>query len=123
MNIISAKDFNRAFGRGTNKYRNQRTSYNGSVYDSKREAEYRQHLDLLTGDNVPDQDRVELVEEQVRYPIIVNEVKICTYVLDFKVTYGDGRIEYVDVKGVKTGVYKLKKKLMKAVHGIDLLEV
>ena len=28
-----------------------------------------------------------------------------------------------DVKGVKTAVYKLKKRLMLAVHGIDITEV
>jgi hypothetical protein len=28
-----------------------------------------------------------------------------------------------DVKGVKTPVYQLKKKLVKALHGIDIVEV
>lgn len=119
--IINLQEYH-ALRRGS-KYRNKRTTYNGTTYDSKREAEYRKDLDLLAGDTVPLPDRVISIEEQVRYVIKVNDVKICTYVLDFRVTYGDGRKEHVDVKGMKTGVYKLKKKLMAAVHGIDIIEV
>ena len=34
-----------------------------------------------------------------------------------------GNVITEDVKGVKTAVYQLKKKLMKAIYGIDILEV
>jgi len=33
------------------------------------------------------------------------------YVADFLVTYADGRKEIVDCKGVRTSVYRLKKRL------------
>ena len=105
-------------GTGHNKYHNKKTLYNGTTYDSKREADYRRDLDLLLNAG-----EVTEIEEQKRYELIVNDSKICTYVLDFKVTYADGHVEYIDVKGVKTGVYKLKKKLMLAVLGIDIKEV
>ena len=122
MNIIDLNEYRRLIPR-TNKYRNKRTTYNGTVYDSKREAEYRKRLDLMTASSLPDNQRVVKVEEQVRFPIVVNGEKICTYVLDFRVTYADGHVEHVDVKGVRTQVYKLKKKLVRAVHSIDLIEV
>jgi hypothetical protein len=60
---------------------------------------------------------------QPRYKLVVDEVTICTYVADF--SYIDVRAQkYVveDVKGVLTPVYRLKKKLMMAIHGIEITE-
>ena len=34
-----------------------------------------------------------------------------TYTADFKVTYADGHVEIIDVKGIKTEVFKLKRKI------------
>ena len=103
-----------------NKYGAVKTEYNGFKYDSKKESEYARKLDLLR--KAKGNDQVLDVERQVPYQITVNDVKICKYVLDFKVTYPN-RVECVDVKGMVTAVYKLKKKLVKAVHDIDIIEV
>jgi hypothetical protein len=53
--------------------------------------------------------------------MILNGVKICSYSADFR--YQDG-LELVveDVKGYKTPVYNLKKKMMKAFHSIEIFE-
>ncbi len=104
-----------------NKYHNKKTDYKGEKYDSKAEAGYAAELDMLKNARFEAQ-RVVLWERQVRYPLVVNDVKIAVYVLDFKVTYGDGRVEHVDVKGMRTDVYKIKKKLMLACHGIEIIE-
>lgn len=100
------------------KYKNVRTEYNGVLYDSKKEANYAYRLDLL-------QSCGEVTKwfRQVRLPLDVNGQKVCTYVVDFVVHCSDGTIEHVDVKGYKTDVYKLKKKLVKAVLDIDIKEV
>lgn len=103
-----------------NKYNARKTEYNGCTYDSKKEAGYAKKLDLLKMAN--GKDKVLSIERQVPYEMIVNDIKICTYRLDFKVTYPD-RVEHVDVKGMITAIYKLKKKLMKALHDIDIIEV
>jgi len=108
-------------GKRTNKYNNKRTTYNGETYDSKAEAVYAEFLDVSRRAKNAS-ERVVKVEKQVRYRLEVNDVLIGHYVLDFLVEYADGRIEYVDVKGVRTGVYKLKKKLMLACHGIAITE-
>jgi hypothetical protein len=47
---------------------------------------------------------------------------ICRYVADFVYVRDEKRI-VEDVKGLKTAVYKLKKRLMKAVHKIEIQEV
>lgn len=45
------------------------------------------------------------------------------YVADFVYSTADGRQVVEDAKGMQTPVYRLKKHLMKTVHGIDVQEV
>ena len=53
--------------------------------------------------------------------IKVNGISVCTYKADF--TYiENGESITEDVKGYKTAIYKLKKKLMKVVNNIDITE-
>jgi hypothetical protein len=47
---------------------------------------------------------------------------ICTYVADFKYLE-NGKEVVEDVKGFKTPVYKLKKKLVEAIYGIEIIEI
>ncbi len=64
------------------------------------------------------------LELQPRYPLRVNGRLICTYVADFR--YWDvreGRQVVEDAKGVRTSTYKIKAKLMAAVHNIEVEEV
>lgn len=108
------------------KYRNQKT--NG--YDSKREEQFAQKLELLKNATNPS-ERVVQIEKQVRFELIPAQrgadgkviERACTYIADFRVTFGDGRVEVIDAKGMKTEVYKIKRKLMLQVHGIQIKEV
>ena len=63
---------------------------------------------------------------QVRYDLIVNGIKIGFYKADF-VTYKDGQIlEVIDVKSEMTKklpVYRLKKKMIKAIYNFDIVEI
>lgn len=61
------------------------------------------------------------LELQPRYPLVVNGEKVGTYVGDFSY-YEGGELRLEDVKGVLTPVYRLKKRLVKALYGIDILE-
>lgn len=103
------------------KYNNVKTEYNGVKYDSKKEAFYAQKLDILSRAVYQDK-RVIKYERQVPFQIEIAGKKICKYLLDFLVTYID-RVEYVDVKGMRTPIYKLKKKLVEAQFGILIKEV
>jgi len=51
--------------------------------------------------------------------ITVNGLRICTVIPDFSYVEA-GNLVYEDVKGVRTAVFNLKKKLAKAVLGIDI---
>lgn len=92
------------------------------LFDSKSEAAYARTLDTLRSAKA-DKDRVVSWTRQVSYPIVINGLLCCKYIADFVVIYADGHEEVVDVKGFKTAIYKLKKKLIKAVAGVDIIEV
>lgn len=107
------------------KYHNKNTDYNGRLYDSAREARHAQFLDTMKS-AVPSDVCVVSWEPQVRFPIVVNGVTVCTYIADFVVQYADGHTEVQDVKSEytkKLPVYRLKKKLMLASLGIKVVEI
>lgn len=99
------------------KYRNKKTVVDGIKFDSQREATRYSVLKIMQAAGVISDLRL-----QVPYVITVNGLKICKYVADF-VYIDKGREVVEDVKGMKTPTYNLKKKLMKAVHGIEIQEV
>tara|TARA_R110000868_G_scaffold277366_7_gene537163 strand:- start:2639 stop:3088 length:450 start_codon:yes stop_codon:yes gene_type:complete len=104
-----------------NKYRNIRVQDGERKFDSKKELAYAQQLDLLMASG-----EVDWYERQLSFPIKINDKKITSYILDFQVSYSNGNMEYIDVKGfdkkknkfITTPVFKLKKKLVEAVYGI-----
>ncbi len=108
---------NAAGGGFPRKYRNQPTFVDGIRFASKKEAYRYRELKILESNNL-----ISNLSLQPRFPLIVNGTKVATYVGDF--AYVDDRGKIVeDVKGIRTPVYKLKKKLLKAIHGIDIVEV
>jgi hypothetical protein len=98
------------------KYRNLKTELDGLKFDSRKEA--RRYVELRMMERA---GAIEGLELQVRFPLVVGGVKVCEYVADFVYRVGGVRI-VEDCKGIKTPVYKLKKRLMLAVHGIEILE-
>lgn len=101
------------------KYGNRRTIVDGITFDSAREAQRYGELKLL--------QRVGVVEDlqlQKRYALHVNGILIGTYVADFAYrSTRDDAFVVEDAKGVRTRDYKLKKKLMKAIYGVDIVEI
>jgi len=94
-----------------NKYGNVARDYNGTLYDSKKEAAYAQELDLrIKAGELKSWDR------QVRISIDVNGKHICNYFIDFVLYHTDGLKEYVEVKGFETPVWRLKWKLFEALY-------
>lgn len=101
----------------TRKYRNQPTRVNGIRFDSKREAKRWSELLLLEMAG-----RIANLRRQIRFRLNVLGVEVCQYVADF-VYIEAGQMIVEDVKGFRTPVYRLKAKLMKAIHGIEIREV
>ena len=83
------------------KYRAQKTSVDGHVCDSKKEAEYYCELKNML--------RAKEIKSFCLQPIFIlaNGLK---YKPDFIIFHNDGSTEVIDVKGVKTKEYISKKK-------------
>lgn len=100
------------------KYRAVPTTVNGHRFDSKGEAMRYQELWLLE-----QSQQIRGLSLQVKYPLIVNAVKIGDYVADFRYFDNQKKAWVIeDYKGVRTPVYRLKKKLMLALHQIEIFE-
>ena len=92
---------------------------NGLWFDSGQEARRAQELWLMEKAGMITE--LELDKRQLRYDLIVNGVKIATYVADFR--YVENGVTIVeDVKGYRTPVYQLKARLMHALYGILIRE-
>lgn len=100
------------------KYHARRCEIDGIKFDSLREGTRYGELKLaqIAGS-------ISGLRIHVPYDIAFNGVKVCRYVADFVyINMATGREIVEDVKGVRTAVYRLKKKLMRACHGIEILE-
>ena len=96
-----------------NKYHARKTTVCGRTFDSKREAEV--YLELLAQKQAGEIVRIGF---QPSYTLLVGfkdntgkNQKPITYTADFFVTYADGHSEVIEVKGVRTRDYLLRKKL------------
>jgi Protein of unknown function (DUF1064) len=99
------------------KYRNVPTVVGGIRVASKREARRWGELRLLERAG-----RISGLRRQVPFRLEINGQLVTTYVADF--VYCEAGAEIVeDSKGVRTAVYKLKAKLMRAVYGVEIREV
>ena len=90
------------------KYKNVKCEYNGLKFDSQKE--FRHYLYLK---NLEEKGTIKDLKLQVKFPFEIENKKIFTYIADFTY-YDEFGYHIVDVKGVQTPVFKLKKKLIEA---------
>ena len=105
-------------GKKRHKYHAQPQEYDGHKFASK--AEMRRYIELK---QMQHHGMIRNLVLQPRYPLRVKGVLVTTYVADFRyqdVEPGDTIVE--DVKGFVTDVYRLKRKLMHVIHGIQIQE-
>lgn len=99
------------------KYRNKITCIDGIRFHSKKEASHYLTLKVLEKSK-----KIWNLKLQVPYVVVVGGKKICTYKADF--VYEDKKgTHVVDVKGVRTQIYSLKKKLIEALYPFQIEEV
>lgn len=87
----------------------ERRTANGITFDSM--AEMRRYLELKMLEKSGVIAGLELQPKFLLIPKTEKGGRAVYYIADFKYTK-DGKTVYEDVKGVKTDVYKLKKKLL-----------
>lgn len=119
--MITIKEYRQLKKPKTNKYRNVKINYDGILFDSKKEANHYKILLTMQQAGI-----INNLKSQVPFEIIVEGKNICKYIADF--TYFDSKNNFIveDVKSEITksnAVYKLKKKLMLAVHKIIIKEI
>ena len=101
------------------KYGAIKTVVDGITFASKREAKRYSELKLLER-----YDEISELELQPRYDFRLNGMFIGFYKADFRYRNNrTGEIIIEDSKGMATPVYRLKKKMMKAFHNIEVTEV
>lgn len=105
------------------KYGNKKVVIDGIKFDSIREGNYYQQLKILerAGEisNLTLQPSFELAPAVT---IAGKKKRALAYRADFQYKE-NGKVIVVDVKGMKTAVYVIKRHLMKSVHNIDITEV
>lgn len=107
--------------KSTHKFRAKATEIDGIKFASKAEATRYSELKLLERAR-----QIEGLELQPKFRMVVNDALICTYIADFayRLPNTDRKIvEDVKSPATRTEVYRLKIKLLAALHGIEVTEV
>ena len=112
------------------KYNNRIVEVDGIKFHSQKEA----HFYLVLKDRMKEEGdkRVVKIELQPKFLLLDKfvvqhtgeKIRATHYIADFRVEYADGRVEVYDVKGMRTDVYKLKRKFLLAQYpSINFFEI
>lgn len=100
-----------------NKYHAKSTQVEGITYHSKLEAGYADELRLRLMAK-----EIAKWERQVKLDLRVNGVHITNYYIDFVITHNDGSREFVEVKGLEMGEWRMKWRILEATFDADFKE-
>lgn len=109
----------------SNKYHNTKVIYNGIKFDSKKEMQRYKELVLLKNEGIISSLELQKkFELQPSYKRNGKTIRSISYIADFYY-YDNVKRQYVveDTKGVKTEVYKLKKKLFEYKYNLTIDEL
>lgn len=107
------------------KYHNKKVEYDGYTFDSIREKNYYIKLKLLEkAGKIKELELQKEFELQPSYKLNNKTSRKITYRADFTYkTTEDDKLHVVDVKGFRTDVYRLKKKLFEYKYRIEIEEI
>jgi hypothetical protein len=106
-----------------NKYHATKTTVDGIIFDSRKESARYGTLRLLE-----QAGKISKLQLQVSFIVLDDynfmgkKKKGISYIADFVYVEG-GKVHIEDVKGVRTPVYRLKKKLFEAKYNLPIEEV
>lgn len=123
-NFVTREEFQQMKKTGRKeKYHRRKVTVDGITFDSVKEADRYGELQVLEKAG-----KISGLERQKRFVLIPAQrgdgkivERACTYTADF-CYWENGEHVVEDCKGVKTEVYRIKKKLMLFVHGIRIRE-
>lgn len=99
------------------KYRAKPVVIDGIRFASTKEGKRYAELKLLAKAG-----EIKSLEVQPSFDFSIDGKHIFTYVADFSYSKG-GRFIVEDVKGIRTPVYKLKKKIIEIHHDVEITEI
>lgn len=105
------------------KYKNKKVVYNGIKFDSQKERNYYIKLKLLE-----DKGKIKDLKLQVKFELQPKfksgnkNIQAISYIADFTYLDEENKLHIIDTKGVRTDVYKIKKKMMQY-KGLEIEEV
>lgn len=109
---MTAKQYRENLLKPSQKYHAEKVNVNGTIYDSKKEARRGQELEHLERIGA-----IHNLRKQVRFEVQEGytnnkgeKIKPIAYIADF-VYEQNGKTIVEDTKGIKTEVFKIKKKL------------
>jgi len=107
------------------KYNSKKVEIDGIIFDSKIEAKYYEQLKWLQ------EHKQQILFFRIKPRYLLQEAfkkdgktyRKIEYIADFEIHHLDGSIEVVDVKGMETEAFKIKRKLFekKYPHKLSLL--
>lgn len=101
------------------KYNNTKTEVDGIMFDSLKEAKRYKELRLLLKVG-----EIGLLKRQVEYELNPGGTYSLKYVSDFEYIITEtGEHIVEDVKGYRTKEYLKKRRLMRKIHGIKIIEI
>ena len=107
-----------------NKFNAQKVEMDGMTFDSKKEAERYGELSMLQCAG-----KISCLARQCQYVVLDDYIlggkkhRGITYIADFEYLDENKIIHTEDVKGVRTDVYKLKKKLFESRYHRTIEEI
>lgn len=105
------------------KYHNKKTIVDGIKFDSKKESKRYNQLKLLENLGI-----IKKLKRQVKFELQPSfkfedkTIKAINYIADFTY-YENDKLVVEDTKGMRTEVYKIKKKMFMYKYGIDIKEI
>lgn len=98
------------------KYKNTICKYQDKTFHSKKEL-----YDFIKLDDLQRSGKIKSVKRQRKIEIVVNGVHVCNHYVDFEIEMNDGRVKWVETKGLPTETWRIKEKLVKALFQTEYL--
>jgi hypothetical protein len=108
---ISIEEFKKLKVKKKSKYGNKKIVIDGIKFDSTKEGEYYEKLKLAKKSG-------ELINFYMQVPFRLPGKT--TYWLDFLEIWKNALIRHVDVKVIETAVFKIKKRQVEEIYGIEI---
>lgn len=106
------------------KYKNKKAIYKNIEFDSMKEMSWYIKYELMEkSGSIKDLQRQVKFELQPSFKLNGKTIRAINYYADITYIDKDNKLHVIDIKGMKTEVYKLKKKMMAYKYNIEIEEI